>query len=77
MEAKILAYIQGIAEKQGKKVEKGMDLFAAGILDSLEIISLLNFLQTEFNIKFSPEDLQFENYQTIEKIVGWAEDRIK
>ena len=37
MEEKIFEYINGVAKKHGRDINPEMDLFAAGVLDSLEI----------------------------------------
>lgn len=77
MEQKIFDFVSDIARKKGEEITMTTDLFSNRILDSLEIISLLSFLQDEFSVSFSPEDLQFENYQTVERIIDWARGRIK
>lgn len=69
----IFDYITDIAKKKGKEINPNTDLFEEFILDSLELINLLTFMQEKLNIKFTPDDLQFDNYQTIEKIVNWAQ----
>lgn len=76
MEEKILEYVQDISQKKGRQATLTTDLYAEGILDSLGIISLLSFLQDEFDVVFSPDDLQFENYQTVEEIIKWVKSQI-
>lgn len=76
VEDKILGYVNGVVEKKGETVYLDTDLFETGIMDSLEIISLLSYLEEELNVNFTPDDLQFENYQTVRKIVKWAEGRL-
>ncbi len=77
MRDRIMEYVRSIAEKKGEVISEDTDLFGNGILDSMEIILLLNYLKEEFSISFSPEDLDFENYQTVNKIVSWAEGHSK
>lgn len=77
MRDRIMEYVRSIAEKKGEVISGDTDLFGNGILDSMEIILLLNYLKEEFSISFSPEDLDFENYQTVNKIVSWAEGHSK
>ena len=48
-------------------------IVAAGILDSLSILELVNALEDRFDIAFEEEDLTLENFDklaTIEKIVA-------
>jgi acyl carrier protein len=44
------------------------DLFETGVLDSLTFVELLLLLEQEFGVKTSLEDLEFENFRSIEKI---------
>lgn len=74
MKEKVRKYINKIAWKKGIKVQDETDLFAESILDSMEIISLLVYLQKEFAIDFSPEDLKYENYQTVNSISKWLNE---
>lgn len=41
----------------GKDVEAETDLFKAGFLDSYGYIEIINFVEKEYNIEFSEEDL--------------------
>lgn len=71
----IMAYVKEISDGKGAEVDEQTDLFEEHILESLEIISLLSYLQDEFNISFSAEDLDFANFQTVDKIVDWVNNK--
>lgn len=71
MEQKIIDFIQNIASEKGVNVEKDTDLFAYNILDSMEILRLLAYLDEELGIEFSTEDLQFNYFQSVESILKW------
>ena len=73
MEQKIIDFIQNIAFENGLEggVTRDTDLFANNILDSMGIITLLSYIEEEFNIEFSVEDLQFDCFQTIDAILKW------
>lgn len=71
MKDKILTYLEGISLDKGAVVDEKTDLFESGVLDSLGIISMLSFLQQEFKVSFSPDNLKFENFQSVDKIVDW------
>ncbi len=73
MEQKILEFINRIADQKGIVVERETDLFEDSILDSMEIITLLTYLQDEFQIEFAPEDLQYDNFQSVASILQWIE----
>lgn len=43
-------------------------LFSNGLLDSIDILSLLSFIEREFKIKFNPFDVGMESFDSIELI---------
>lgn len=75
MENDIYKYIEKIALTKGVSIDSDTNLFDTGILDSLEIITLLTYLQDNEGLLFSPDDLQYENFQTINKIINWVKNR--
>ena len=77
MEEKIFEFVRKIAEKKGDTITEETNLYEEGIIDSLEIISLLSFMQSELNITFSPEDLKFENFETVKSITDWVKSGAK
>lgn len=73
MEQKILGFINKIADEKGIIVERDTDLFSEHVLDSLEIITLLTYLQDELKIEFVPGDLQYDNFQSVDSILKWLD----
>ncbi len=77
MKDRVFSYIKGIADRKGIEVTEETDLFSEGILDSMGIISLLSYLKEEYGLSFSPDDMRFENFQTIDRILVWIGDQQK
>lgn len=57
------------------------DLIEEGLLDSLAFMDLLMFLEQRFGIVFSPDQLDFDNFRSLDRIAqtisghgGSAED---
>lgn len=48
------------------------DLFDAGVLDSLAFVELLLQLEREFGVTTSVEDLEPENFRSIDSIAGFV-----
>ena len=44
------------------------DLLGDGILDSLGMMKLILFIETEFKIKVPPQDMVIENFMTVQHI---------
>ena len=59
---------QLVREKTMKNIGRGDDLIESGIIDSLGILKLLEFLESKFSINISDEELIPENFESIESI---------
>ena len=47
-------------------------LLETGILDSLGVLDLVNFIEQKFSVGMSDEELVPENFQTIERIAAFV-----
>ncbi len=52
------------------------DLIETGYLDSLRLVQLLAAMEEEFGITVSTEDLEIENFQTVDRIAEFLERNI-
>ena len=59
---------QLVREKTMKNIGRGDDLIESGIIDSLGILKLLEFLEAKFSIHIADEELIPENFESIESI---------
>lgn len=48
------------------------DLFEEGLLDSFGMVELLTTMEQEFGITVSPEELEFENFRSVNAIAAFA-----
>ncbi len=51
------------------------DLLGNGLLDSLGMMRLIQFIETEFNITIPPEDMTIENFMTVLYICNYIENQ--
>lgn len=51
------------------------DLLTTGILDSMAVMRLINFIEDTIDIKIPPEDLLIENFISIEAMQDYIEGR--
>lgn len=43
-------------------------IFGAGLLDSLEVLNILKFIEEKFETHFSTFEVSFDNFENIDKI---------
>ena len=59
-----------------EEILKVCNLISDEIIDSLGMIELISFLEKEFNVIFSEDDLVLENFETLNKIIDLIELKI-
>ena len=62
-----------LARKRGIGFED--DLLESGILDSLGILDLVSFVEQNFGIVLSDDELLPENFQTIERVTAFVQSK--
>lgn len=68
-----------ILESTFDDVEKITDetlIFEEGVLDSMGLLFLIEFLQEEFNITTNDDELVVDNFQSINSIVAFMESKL-
>ena len=60
--------VRELIREEGFELEDSAQLIERGIIDSMGIISLLDFLETEFSIQIESDELVPENLDTVESI---------
>ena len=61
-------------------VEEGVelddaDLLEEEIVDSLGIFTLISFIEDKFGVSISPEEINLENFQTVDSITSLVESK--
>lgn len=56
-----------------REIGSDEDIFALGFVNSLLAMQLVQFLEKEFGITVEDEDLDFENFRTIQNITTLVE----
>lgn len=66
---KIITYIkEEISIEPLDSIHLDEDLLGNGILDSLGMMKLVVFLETEFQITINPEDMTVDNFNSVQSI---------
>ena len=59
----------------GANLQVDDNLLTSGLIDSLGIMRLVNFIEDAFNIEVRPEDITIENFRTISVIAEYLQKR--
>ena len=54
-------------------IDQSLNLFESGLLTSLDVLDLLAFIENEYEITISDEDLGIDNFGSIDRIVEFVE----
>ena len=63
-----------LARKQSI-IEDDSPLLESGIVDSLGVLDLINFIEEAFQLTVSEEDLLPENFETIARMAGFVQGK--
>ncbi len=77
MKNEILYYLQtevseGLEEDQ---IEVQDDLLGSGLVDSLGMMRLIQFIETKANLSIPPEDMTIDNFMTVAHICTYLESK--
>jgi methoxymalonate biosynthesis acyl carrier protein len=61
----------------GKKVANDHPLFASGVIDSLGHMKLISFLEKQYQLVFTMDELQWEKFATIDLIDALVAGKLK
>ena len=56
-------------------IDHGLDLLASEVIDSLGIVQLIAFLEEKYGIKVKDDDLDPENFRSVEEIASFVEQK--
>ena len=79
MQEMIIKYIE--EELSNEELDDGLevdeDLLGSGILDSLGMVKLISFIETEFGYKVEPEEMLIENFMTVSHVMKYLGEKSK
>ena len=76
IKTKIKNYIIESTFDDVEKIKDDSLIFEEGILDSMGLLFLIEFLQEEFNLTTTDEELVVENFQSINSIIAFIESKM-
>ena len=76
MKDKIVSYIKyKLASEPIEEIEVDEDLLGSGLVDSIGMVQLILFIETEAAIKVLPEEMTIENFMTINHMLRFIDSK--
>lgn len=75
-EEKVLDMLEDICDDDAVREERDIDLFDAGLLDSMAAIELLVAIEEEFGVQIVPTAVDRDEMNTVNKIIHQIEVRL-
>ena len=69
--AALTAHIEVAAYLSPGELVDGAPLFSAGIIDSVNLIELITYVEDHYQIRVPAEDVTLENWDSVEKILAY------
>ncbi len=74
MDETLLRYINQEFVQDGEHdLSAEQDLLTSGVIDSLGVMRLVSFIETEYSISVLPKDVTIENFLNVNCIVAYIE----
>ena len=73
MEQKIIDYIKNELHSSTPNldIEPDDDLLSAGLVDSIGMMRLIQYIEEQFSIKVAPQDMTIENFITVDAMAKY------
>lgn len=75
-EEKVLDMLEDICDDDAVREERDIDLFDAGLLDSMAAIELLVAIEEDFGVQIAPTAVDRDEMNTVNKIIHQIEVRL-
>lgn len=76
IEQSILDHIRGVAAASQVKVERDTGLLETGLLDSINLVGLIQFLEERFAIRIPDSDIGADLFESPATLISYVEKRL-
>lgn len=76
IEEKVLDMLEDICDDDAVREERDIDLFDAGLLDSMAAIELLVAIEEDFGVQIAPTAVDRDEMNTVNKVIHQIEVRL-
>jgi acyl carrier protein len=75
--SELLKYISdNFATTNPVAVDTDTSLFQSQVLDSLNLVELITFVETRFGVTVAPSEVSIDNLDTVNRIVGFIQRKL-
>tara|TARA_R100000935_G_scaffold58821_1_gene98264 strand:+ start:22887 stop:23135 length:249 start_codon:yes stop_codon:yes gene_type:complete len=74
--SKVKDYIISATLSDTKAISDDTLIFETGLLDSMGLLFLIEFLKEEFNVEVSDDELLPENFESVNSIIKFIEGKL-
>ena len=77
MEQQLIEYIsrEFLGDGSDQRVAADDDLLTSGLVDSLGVMRLVGFIESDLGVSVPPQDVTIENFGSINAIVSYLQSR--
>jgi D-alanine--poly(phosphoribitol) ligase subunit 2 len=76
VESKMLDLLEEVCDDGAVREERDIDLFEAGLLDSMAAIEVLVGIEERFGVEIAPTEVERDEMNTVNKIIHQVELRV-
>lgn len=76
VEQKVSALISQVCDTDEVLADPDLDLFEAGLIDSMGFVELLFGLEQEFGIQAPPTEIERDDVSTVNKILAFVNEKL-
>ncbi len=70
-------YIMEASLEDAKKIKEDTMIFDSGLLDSMGLLFLIEFLKEKFDVEVEDEELNPKNFESVNSIADFVEEKLK
>jgi len=71
----LTTFIVGEVATTDEPVDRSTDLLLSGLVDSLGVVMVSDWIQDQLEIQIDPVDIVLENFQTVDAMVAYVQSR--
>lgn len=76
VQEKLLAFINAEVSVSPDPIAAETDLLLTGAVDSLGVVRVTQWLEDELGFEVDPVEVTLDNFQTVDKMVAYAESKL-